>query len=496
MVNRKLRRLSTMLFAVAMIFCSSAGAFAEETAIETDYIYAAYPGEALPLYNGECVEIDEGALFAAITRDRAYLVTWFADGRLTLRDIENDREALISENCSSLSDVRDSGLLYVDGEGDSYRVLFDNASRLKLGKILDFKLADNTMSMLYADAYDNILSLAENESEPAVLGKWGLQLCLDGISDDGKLAVWTEMKGSTGTVCLSENGKKTVLGETDSKYCGTFVRFSADEKLLIVASTYGDSVWLKQRGRMPKKAYMQADVWHADFFCDEGSIEKLEADDIEYVYASSEGELYNNFFCLRMNGNAKPILSEVLVYGVAGGRILYEKESGLYIAELKEGSVSGEKKLSDSASRVRISPDGKYAYYLERDAEGADELVCCSLNDGKTFRMAEDAVVISDNYQLSPDGKTVFFYGNAQRIFEIGLEYYAELYMWTWGDKQPKLIDSDVIIDSVSSGLAEGVDSKAFSYVKYLGTDTEDNILGTLIYFEDEAKVIAAEIIY
>lgn len=499
MENNKLkiyfRHGAAMILALLILISCGSIAFAVDTEPEKDHIFAAYPGDKLPLYDGSFVDVDEGAIFAVITRDRNYLVTWFDDGRLILRDLKNDREALLSEDCTSLVDVRDGGLLYTNGEGNSYRVLFENASRLNLGKTLKMKLAENSMSLLYADAYDNVLALPENEKEPTVLSVWDREICLDGISDNGELAVWTEIKGGKSSICMSDSGKKTVLTELDSKYCGTWVQFSADEKLMLVASNYSDRMWLKQSGKMLKHVYLGDEAWHDDFYCDEGRVENFNAEDIDYVYASGEAQLYNNVLRLRMNGHVKPILEEVLLCGITGGRILYLTEDDLYAATIKEGEISGEKKLSDNASLARISPDGEYACYFEDLDDSVGRLVCCSLKDGNCVTVTENAAGLSKHYfEVSPDGKSIFFYKDAKYI--ENMEEYAELWMWSRDDKEVKLIDQEVIIGSLSSGLVEGVERDNFSYVKYLGTDAEGNIIGTFMYYDGETTVIDDEIIY
>ena len=486
---------AVIMAALMLLACGTEAAAGNEP--EHDCIYAAYPGDVLPLYNGEFLDIDEGALFAAVTGDRSYLVTWYTDGRLAVSDLVNDRKALLSKDCASLVDIRDSGLLYTDTEDNSYRVLFANASRLKLGKTLEMRLAENSMSLIYADAYDNILSLAEDESEPKVLGVCDSYVCLDGISDNGDIAVWTEIRGNKSSIFISDGGNKTQLAEIDTKYCGTWLQLSADEKLAIVASNYSDRMWIKQAGRTVKNVYLDGEAWYDSFYCDTGSIGYQNAGDIEYVYVSAGAELYNDVLRVRMNGNAKPVLSEALVYGIAGGRILYENENGLYSAKLKEGKLSGEKKLSEDAALARISPDGMYAFYFECLEDNIGRLVCCNLKNGKSFVVAEDAVgLTNDYYATSPDGETLFFYRNARRAVEIGLEEYAELWVWSRGDKEPVLIDSDVIIGSLSSGLKNGIDKENFSYVKYLDTDTEGNITGSLMYYDGEAELIDEKIIY
>ena len=109
--------------------------------------------------------------------------------------------------------------------------------------------------------------------------------------------------------------------------------------------------------------------------------------------------------------------------------------------------------------------------------------------------MAENAAGLSKHYfEVSPDGKSIFFYKDAKYI--ENMEEYAELWMWSRDDKEVKLIDQEVIIGSLSSGLVEGVERDNFSYVKYLGTDAEGNIIGTFMYYDGETTVIDDEIIY
>ena len=94
MENNKLkiyfRHGAAMILALLILISCGSIAFAVDTEPEKDHIFAAYPGDKLPLYDGSFVDVDEGAIFAVITRDRNYLVTWFDDGRLILRDLKND----------------------------------------------------------------------------------------------------------------------------------------------------------------------------------------------------------------------------------------------------------------------------------------------------------------------------------------------------------------------------------------------------------------------
>lgn len=117
--------------------------------------------------NGEAVKIKGEIVRCYLLTDRSTVIALTDDGalfRTTVSDTE-DRTTL-AENVNKVNVVKDSGIIYTDTKNYQYRLKFGGVEPLKLGEDLAMAVADDTLSLMYADGDGNICLLPEDEEEP------------------------------------------------------------------------------------------------------------------------------------------------------------------------------------------------------------------------------------------------------------------------------------------------------------------------------------------
>ena len=86
--------------------------------------------------------------------------------------------------------VKDSGIIFTDTMNYQYRLKFGGVEPLKLGEDLAMAVADDTLSLMYADGDGNICILPEDEEEPEKIANWkSPTVQVESISNEGQKRV-------------------------------------------------------------------------------------------------------------------------------------------------------------------------------------------------------------------------------------------------------------------------------------------------------------------
>ena len=161
------KSLAMLLLAAMCLSLCACAAGSTKTGAEPAVILgkAGADGDAwISRMNGEAVKIKGEIVRCYLLTDRSTVIALTDDGalfRTTVSDTE-DRTTL-AENVNKVNVVKDSGIIFTDTKNYQYRLKFGGVEPLKLGEDLAMAVADDTLSLMYADGDGNICILPETK---------------------------------------------------------------------------------------------------------------------------------------------------------------------------------------------------------------------------------------------------------------------------------------------------------------------------------------------
>ena len=460
---------------------------------------------------------------ATLTKDRQHIIVLTADGTLYVTDENQSEKAVIAENCGSISNIRDDGFFYKDksstdsdeedNDDDSedtqnvYRVLYSDNSVVKLGEDVGFAVADNTTSVVYATDDSKIYTLASTDTEPTKIGNWENEICLCGISDDGQISIWNEATNDdTYTLYLNDGELKEDLGENEYAYswvAGYAVRLQAtkDNNLFVITDIFRDKMWFKTPGEETIEIGLGQELDNSKLYVEAGKIEFANAKNVSNIYLSvtndEEETEYEHVYNVNVSGEREKILSNVKTFTVANGYIFYiDEDDNLYSAKLDGASISNETKISSDVYKVRVSSNGSYVYYMKNVEDSLGMLYCWKNGSDEPIKIASD--VYASTMYLCTDEETVLFFKDTDKAGDSSY-ICGTLCYWSYGDKNPAKMTSDVLVEYVDSYIDTYVDVNDFSYLKFSYTDsTEDSyeVIANLMHYNGkESAKLAGDVL-
>lgn len=377
-------------------------------------------------------------------------------------------------------------VFWVEGKaGGEAFVIFD----LKHGKeIATFEEDDEDLSIavaqnLYTEAAVAVAYTQNGAVYTYVSGaKEAKKLCtlddakknkLQYVSQDGKVVVFTEYQkndASSVTVKMQYGKKQTEIctrtlgaGETvsaDGSADGKLVAVAVGEKLYLVKNgKAADPVTISGLGS--GRNSLGATYTDKDYLsCDRGNIGGvyLQVDNTVY-YCSAEGE-------------KTKVLGDVSRYEIYKNKICYIKNESMYVAKIKKGQLSDEKKICSNASYVGVfSEDGKYLYYKSKD----DTLYAYKFGEDSARRVASNVWI----YDITPKGDEVAFLSDRKQIEGYLFTYTLQKYVYK-KDKCTTVADG---VGYTITGMDGYIDSDNFVYTEYAGKDKEGKVLWDLKHY-------------
>lgn len=152
--------------------------------------------------------------------------------------------------------------------------------------------------------------------------------------------------------------------------------------------------------------------------------------------------------------------------------------------------------------------NGKYVYYMnDCDSSGTTAaLYCYKIGSKKPQRITSEASCLSLSFldysdgimyiTCSADGKTVFFFKDLEDISDT-YDSQGTLMMWSYGDKQPTKVSSEVVAFTLEGIGATGeVKKDGVMFMRFNSVDSNKDIWGNWMYYNGKKTVkIASDVI-
>lgn len=459
----------------------------------------------IPLLDGSCIAINNDVDTAAITKDREHVVVLLNDGTLYVTDKNQTTKIIIADDCDSIYryNIRNEGFFYIDARENVYKVIFSDFSSHKLGNDIEFVVAPNSTSVLYATDSGDIYSMRSTETEAYKIGTYLDSVELEAISDDGEISVWVAENDDAQTIILNDGDDKVTLGNTGYEYNYTHVTFSKDQGLLVVESPYNDCIWIKYPGQEPIQVKLGAELRDNTIYTSKGCLSDAQSDDVPSLYISTVADIGTNVYNISMDGDRERLLSKVDNYCIADGYITYtDTEKNLYYAKLDEKNTVDGIKIASDVDMFELTKNGKYVYYMKDCDMDLGILYCYKIGEKEPVKIASE-VACDDSWYwgemcttCSTNGSSVLFFKDMEEISETYTEL-GTLMLWSYKDKSTSKISSEVINYSVTSCLQSGdIDTSSFLFKKYSTLDDDDNIYVNLMQYNGtKVTELAADII-
>ena len=410
--------------AAAIVLPGSGGGEGRESSIrgKTDTEGNAH----IALMNGRSIEIDGPVAGAAITANKKTIAVLEKDGTLYHTDKKQSAKNIIAENVSGYICLRDSGLIYTDDKGISYRYSFADMLSTKIGELQSIIAAKNSLSVLYATEDGGIFVMAADSVEGRRVGEFEDEVALSLISDDAQIAVWALEDGKKHTPVVWEGEERSKLDTVTNKYAFTRAELSDDGNFLVILTNSGETLYMKERGKKLVSAKLGGELADAAAYTEKGHIKDSLARDISGIYAQVAAEKGSKLYWVDLDGERETLLSGVEDFYIAGGRLVYrDLEQNLYYAELEEEKLSEPRKISGDAEYFELSPNGEFVYYMRDCSEEAGSLYCYRIGEQEPRKIASDAYCYTGKFdsgyvvgyfQYSRDGRSVYYWTEVGNI--------------------------------------------------------------------------------
>lgn len=456
----------------------------------------------IPLAKGNTIVIQDDVAEAVLTKDQKHVVVLQDNGTLYVTDKKAENKTEITSKCAVLRYVRNEGFFYEDMEGNFHRVLFKDYDSVKLGSVTDYAVAANTTSILYVTTDGGIYRLSSKGEEREKLGSVTDYASARAISDDGQTAVWITVKSGEQTIVLYEGDEKFTLGKASGEY-GTSATFSKDQKMVVVKNYYSNNLWIKYVGQEPIKVTLGGEN-SGSVYTDKGYLADVKTSSVSYLYTAADSDTYflKNVYSISKDGDREKLLSNVTDWSIANGYMVYKDEEGtLYYAKLNGSSLSEENRIANDVLSFQLTDNGKYVYYMnDYDTDGnTAAFYCYKIGSKKPQRITSEASCLNLSFldyidwimdiTCSADGKTVFFFKDLEYISDT-YDSQGTLMMWSYGDKQPTKVSSEVLKYTLEGIGATGeVKKDGVMFMRFDSVDSNKNIWGNWMYYNGKKAV-------
>ena len=483
------KSLAMLLLAAMCLSLCACAAGSTKTGAEPAVILgkAGADGDAwISRMNGEAVKITGEIVRCYLLTDRSTVIALADDGalfRTTVSDTE-DRTTL-AENVNKVNVVKDSGIIFTDTKNCQYRLKFGGVEPLKLGEDLAMAVADDTLSLMYADGDGNICILPEDEEEAEKIANWkSPTVQVESISNDGKTALWIEInKDKNESVSyLYHDGEKTKLTTLDTSSSSATIRFNKSQNAFAVADIHSDEFYFQNKGKELVKVRLSDDLGSSTLYTASGNLIYDNGKAIDGLYIEVDADNGDNVYYVTAEGEREKLLSNVKEIDIQSGFIGYiDEDDNLRVAKLNGVELKDEKKVAGDVAALRLSKDGKYLYYVKGvDTErNIGALYRYTLKSEKSEKIASETYIWGmfgfylSYFYVSEDGSTVYYFEDVDEI-EDTYTNYGTFKCATVG-KDPVKIGTDILVQTPNDGMKGGyIDSNGFVYSKYVSLNADE----------------------
>lgn len=499
-----------LLAAMCVSLCAcAAGGSAKDTEKSIMLGKNGADGDAwVSLMNGESVKIKGEIVRCFLLGDRSTIVALTDDGELFRTTVKDtDDRTTLAENVKTINCVRENGLIFTDTKERQYRAKFGSAEPLELGTDLALAVADDTLSLMYADDEGNLFLLPEGEEDAEKIANWkSPSIVVESVSNDGKTALWVEKDESNDEAVsyLYHDGEKTKLTTLDSDSSSATLRFNRAQNAFAVADIYADEFYFRNNGGELVKVKLSDDLASSTVYTASGNLIFDGGSRIDGLYIRVDADDGDNVYFIDAEGERDKILSDIQDMDIQSGVIGYiDADDNLRVAKLENGELKDETKVAGDAAALKLSKDGKYLYYVKSaDSErNTGALYRYTLKSDESEKIASETYIwcILDFYvsyfYISDDGKTVYYFEDVEDIEDTYTDY-GTLKCAAVG-KEPVKIGTDILVQIPNDGLqGKYVNAKAFVYSKFVSLDADENLIVNWMFYDGkEALTLAKDVL-
>ena len=422
-----------------------------------------------PLFNGKFLQYTNyDTKTALISPDRSRVA--FLDGYGVLKTTEKGKSELqsVASNAHSILNLYNDGVIYLANEDGNYSLHCysfstqkDVATGVTYTKDYATNLYSSTLQIAFFDDSGSVYYYNASLEEPQKISSYSGYPVFLGISPKGNSMVWVDIGSEKEAVFCYENGEMSRLCEyplTSSSASSVSVTFHPSGTYYSVCSVGSPVIYLKKQGEAPIKYDVGQVVKLTDVFTKNGLLREESDETIEGIYiVAGGGESAfegRSLFFLDASGGASLVTSGKYGYILDSGHLYYGERahdtkltSTIYLASISRDSLGTPEKIASSVDDYFAV--GDYLYYSSSYLAGFENVkvkkagaAAIEIPGAKAFRY------------ISTDGKTVYFFKDIcnEKIGSVTLSY-GSLYSFTYGDSTEKLIDSNVLTESLHSGV-------------------------------------------
>ncbi|MBU9726169.1 TolB-like translocation protein [Diplocloster modestus] len=385
----------------------------------------------------------------------------------------------------------------VSSEDEYFRYLFEEKeiTNLGIGKCL---LAAHKLNILFTDD-ESICQLTENsmEKEKITSCKEDMEIVLYGMSDSGRMGVWSEYDESETCFYVSEDASKTKLGTVETNDININFGecyFDKNGQQIVTFNYYTDKIFRKKLGEEPEIIHAGGLIG-SGVYSPDGRIRSGDAE-LNNFYICTKGEITDSrssFYYIDNNGEREKVLADISIKALADGKIYYlDDEDNLYQAEIDRDKVSNEIKITSDVDDAKLSEDGAYIYYSKDYDDGATTLYSCMTNK-KSLEPEKIAEEVG-SYKIQADGKSVAYLRDMSKVKGSHTSC-GDLYIKEIG-KESEKISSDVV--RIYSPYEQGyISDKYVNFFKYNSVYEENKIKGDYVYYNGkENQTLIKDVLY
>lgn len=499
----------TLLLALTLCGCGGEGAATSHFSAEPRTVYGTVDADGtayLPVMNGTTVTLQGNIRRAMLLKDRTTIIVLEKDGRLYTTTVSAAGEkTVIADDAASIEYVAASGVVYRSDKENYFRYLFSDESTVALGKNITSVVGTDSLSLLLADDQGKIYLLPEGAAEPEKIGSFEDTILPIAVSNDGKTAVWVEKNTSaeTHTICLYTNENCNRLETVDSRYSYVNAQFNHDETFLAVADSYASNLYFAAMGDEDiTTAKLGNELYFNTVYTKNGLLRNDAAQTMDGLYALVTAESSASIYYISPDGDREKVAGNVTDMEIAGGRLYYlDDENNLYTGKLHGSELQEENKIAGDVNLFKLSPDGRYAYYLKNGEENVGMLSRYNASRGESEKVSSNAYSYLSDYwssayfYVSEDGKSVYFFEDVEEHVGGSYSSVGTLKCATEGEDAVK-IATDVIATLPDSALEDSyVRSNSFTFEKYLSADGDGNLMVNWMYYNGtESQTIAKDV--
>lgn len=452
-----------------------------------------------PNMKGDTLTITGDIQGGYITPDKAHIVYISKTGQIAWYNADLAEEHIITTDAVSIANMYNRGFFYLDSDDMLHRYIFENESDLICcEKAKARRFSDVEPSVIYTKEAD-VYILAANSEDSEKVSSFTDNISLDFISNDASCAIWSTRDGDTSTIYYYENGEKEKIGDiqTDSgtNYNYTFVMTNPKESYFLVYDLFGDTMYVKSPGADAIKVKLGESLASSLFYTPDCSVRESTEDIFNGMYVLISSKTGASLYWIDKDGDREKVVSDIESYFINKGAICYLNSDGeLYTAKLKGAAVSDEQKVASDVSAITHQNKGGYVYYLKNYENKTATLYLYNMGDKEPVKVAANISVDvsysspkSGYIKNSTDGKTVYFFKDCESGF-------GDLYKFSVGDSEPTKISSEIMVNSLDSGIARGELNSSFIMKKYLSKNDSTTYVNWLYYDGKEITVMAKDV--